>query len=148
MDSSTGTMILPEALASAPDSSRIAISILDTSGEFSAASVWIVDAATGNHTELLPPSLFAVESPAWSPSGDRIAFLGEPLDARSRSSTSRIPTGKTSFDSVIGPATRMTAIFTCRAGHRMAGPSPCTTATRNVSIATSCCWLLTDSMSR
>ncbi len=77
-DSAAGIVMGEEAPAWNPDSRRIAVSIVDASGADTAAKIWIVDADTGGRTELLPPSLFAVEYPAWSPSGDRIAFLGEP----------------------------------------------------------------------
>jgi Tol biopolymer transport system component len=81
VDSGTGRTIIAEAPAWDPASTRIAITILDTSGPSPTARIWIVDADDGSHTELLPPTLSSAEYPAWSPDGDRIAFLGEPTDA-------------------------------------------------------------------
>ncbi len=77
-DGSTGVAIIGEAPAWNPDSRQIAITILDTSGADPAARIWIVNADDAGLAELLPPSLFSVQYPAWSPAGDRIAFLGEP----------------------------------------------------------------------
>ena len=77
-DSAAGIVMIEDAPAWAPDSGRIAISILDTGNPIPGARIWIVDADVGGHTELLPSPLFAAQYPAWSPAGDRIAFLGEP----------------------------------------------------------------------
>jgi dipeptidyl aminopeptidase/acylaminoacyl peptidase len=75
---SDGSVIPREAPVWASDSRRIAFTVVDTAAAIPRARIWIVDVDRGERSVLLPPSLFAVEAPAWSPVGDRIAFLGEP----------------------------------------------------------------------
>jgi Tol biopolymer transport system component len=78
LDPAEGREAVLEPPAWAPGSDRIAVSVLDESGPDPLALVWIVDVASGAHSTLLPPSLFAAANPVWSPDGARIAFLGEP----------------------------------------------------------------------
>jgi dipeptidyl aminopeptidase/acylaminoacyl peptidase len=77
-DSSTGITIAAEAPAWSPDSRHVATTIIDTRAADPEARIWIVDVDTARLAELSPPALFAAQYPAWSPGGDRIAFLGEP----------------------------------------------------------------------
>jgi len=76
--SADGLTLKSEPPAWSPDGTRIAITVIDSRNAQDHAEIWIVDAAAGGHSTLLPPGLASVEAPAWSPDGDRIAFLGEP----------------------------------------------------------------------
>jgi Tol biopolymer transport system component len=61
-----------------PDSSTIAITVVMRSGSADHPEIWLIDAASGGHSVLLPQSIFGVQYPAFSPDGTRVAFLGEP----------------------------------------------------------------------
>jgi Tol biopolymer transport system component len=76
--STDGLTVKSEPPAWSPDGTRIAITVIDSRNAQDHAEIWIVDAAVGGHSILLPAGLASVEQPAWSPDGDRIAFLGEP----------------------------------------------------------------------
>ena len=61
-----------------PDSKRLVISSAHGNGDdqWYVASLWIIDAATGALSELLPKPGMQVAEPIWSPDGGTIAFIG------------------------------------------------------------------------
>ena len=72
-----GRTIKPEPPAWSPDGRHVLVTLLEGASAERHALLWIADADDGSAMTLLPPGLASAEAPAWSPTGDRIAFLGQ-----------------------------------------------------------------------